>query len=129
MYPGACLTCGGDVISRTGGKDGICLKCGPVAFDVVQRIGQHVEGVSANAWREIQENLTEVTLRRSRELEAEIGKLLSGRSFPSADLKRHHPITEFDILPGLPSSGALALPFPENGRGLFSEGLVVILPF
>jgi hypothetical protein len=31
----------------------------------------------------------------------------------------------FKILPGLPPYGPCALPFPENGRGSFSEGLVV----
>ena len=48
-FPGACLTCGGDVISRNRGKNGVCAKCGPVAFDVARRNGQHVEGFSASA--------------------------------------------------------------------------------
>ena len=87
--------------------------------------GQQVEGYSANAWRKIQENVAEIALRRSRDLEAEIGKLLSEGSFPLADLERRHPITLFDILPGLPPYGPSAILFPESGRGSFSEGLVV----
>ena len=125
MYPGACLTCGGDVISRNSGRDGTCAKCGPVAFDVIQRKDQHIEGFSANAWREREEHMAEVKVRRSRDLEAEIGTLLSERSFPLADVERRQPITPFDILPGLPCYGPSALPFPENGQGSFSEGLVV----
>ena len=42
------------------------MNCGPVAFDVVQRKGQQVEGFSANAWRQIQENIAEVKVRRSK---------------------------------------------------------------
>ncbi len=115
---------GGNVISRNSGKDGICAKCGPVAFDVVQEKVEQVKAV--NAWRKrYQENVAEIALRRSRDLEAEIGKLLSEGSFPLADLERRHPITLFDILPGLPPYGPSAILFPESGRGSFSEGLVV----
>src|SRR5208282_4972658 len=63
-YPGACLTCGGDVISLSRGKDGICAKCGPVAFDVVRRNGQRVEGFSARAWREVERTEDEIEARR-----------------------------------------------------------------
>jgi hypothetical protein len=101
------------------------VNCGPVAFDVVQRKGQQVEGFSANAWREIQENIAEVKVRRSKDLEAAIGDLLSERRVPLVDVEQHHPMTPFDILPGLPPYGPSALPFPEKGRGSFSEGLVV----
>jgi hypothetical protein len=125
MYPGACLTCGGDVFYRNGTKDGICMKCGPVAFDVVQRKDEHVEGFSTSAWRQREEHVAEVKLRRLRELAAEVDALFSRRSFPLANLERHHPASGFEILPGLPPYGSLALPFPESGRGLFSEGLVV----
>jgi hypothetical protein len=34
-------------------------------------------------------------------------------------------MTPFKILPGLPPYGPCASPFPENGRGSFSEGLVI----
>jgi hypothetical protein len=125
LYPGACLKFGGDVTSQNGGKTGICVKCGPVAFDVVLRNGQHVEGFSADAWQKADEHMGDVKMRRSKDLEAEISALLSGRSFPVANLERRHPKNAFDILPGLPPYGPMALSFPEHGRGLFSEGLVV----
>jgi hypothetical protein len=124
-HPGACLICGGDVISRNSGKDGVCAKCGPVAFDVVQRNGQHIEGFSASAWREIQKNIVEVRVRRSVKLGAAIANLLIDRRLRLAEVSRRHPMTPFKILPGLPPYGPLALPFPEEGRGSFSEGLVV----
>ena len=101
------------------------MNCGPVAFDVVQRKGQQVEGFSTNAWRQIQEQMAEITLRRSKDLEAAIDDLLFERRVPLADVERLHPMTPFDILPGLPPYGPSALPLPENGRGSFSEGLVV----
>jgi hypothetical protein len=125
LYPSTCLTCGGDVISHNGGKDGVCAKCGPVAFDVVRRSGHRVEGFSADAWQKADEYMTEVNVRRSKDLEAEISALLSRRSFPVNNLERRHPVNAFDILPGLPPYGPRALSFPENGRGFFSEGLVV----
>jgi hypothetical protein len=114
-YPGACLTCGGDVISRNSGKEGVCVNCGPVAFDVVLRKGQQVEGFSTNAWRQIQEQRAEVTLRRSKDLESTIDDLLFERRAPLADVERLHPMTPFDILPGLPPYGPSALPFRAGG--------------
>jgi hypothetical protein len=71
------------------------------------------------------EHMAEVKVRRSKDLEAETSALLSGRSFPVANLERRHPINAFDILLGLPPYGPMAPSFPEHGRGLFSEGLVV----
>lgn len=64
-YPGGCLTCGGDVISLSRGKDGICAKCGPVAFDVVRRNGQSVEGFSARTWPEAGYTEDEIEARRA----------------------------------------------------------------
>jgi hypothetical protein len=125
LYPSACLTCGGDVTSQNGGRDGVCVKCGPVGFDVVRRNGQDVEGFSADAWQKADEYRAEVKVRRSKDLKAEISALLSGRSLPVANLERRYPINAFDILPGLPAYGPMALSFPENGRGLFRQGLVV----
>ena len=104
-YPGACLTCGGDVISRNSGKEGVCVNCGPVAFDVVQRKGQQVEGFSTNAWRQIEEQMAEGTLRRSKDLEAAINDLLFERRVPLTDIKRLHPMTPFNILLELPPYG------------------------
>ena len=76
-------------------------------------------------WREIQENIVEVRGRRSMELEAAIGDLLLEPRLPLAEVSRHHSMTPFKILPGLPPYGLSALPFPEDGQGSFSEGLVV----
>ena len=51
---GLCLTCGGNVDVLNQCADGICACCGPVEFDVQVRNGEHVEGYSAEAWREQQ---------------------------------------------------------------------------
>ena len=53
---GGCLNCGGDVNVLNNGADGICSRCGPLSFDVQVRNGEHVEGFSVEAWREIETN-------------------------------------------------------------------------
>jgi hypothetical protein len=53
------------------------------------------------------------------------GDLLLEPPLPLGEVSRHHSKTPFKILFGLPRYGLSALPFPEDGQGSFSEGLVV----
>jgi hypothetical protein len=116
-YPGACLTCGGDVISRNSGKDGVCVNCGPVAFDVVQRKGQQVEGFSANAWRQIQENIAEVKVRRSKDLEAAVvlGDDLQFESFRAEGLWWQSGRISWDGFTNIAASGATLIECSSYG--------------